>query len=390
MYKKRPSTIIYVVVMITLFTSIFGTVHAQQDFDVKLDNAILIDAVSGRVLFEKSAHERREPASLTKLMSTLLVMENLDKGIITLEDKVTISYRASRTEGSKIWLNQGEVYTVRDLLMSMIVTSANDATVALAEYVAGTEGNFVRLMNRKAEELGLNNTYFHNSTGLPVEGEGVQYMSPYDVAVISRELIKYPEVLEWSSTQAIQIRGEWRANTNRPFLQSFDGATGLKTGWTEQAKYSLSASATRGDMHLIAVVMGAESEQHRLEEASKLLDYGFRKYDTVTVAKKGTVVGSVKLLNGIPEEAEVVASNDLTVLVAKGRENLLRKEIILDENARTPLTKGDTIGTIKIYDENEYLGETSIQANEDVKKANIFTVMLRKIRDFFIDLFSQN
>lgn len=390
MCKKTSSAIIYVVVLITLLASTFGAVHAQQDFDVKLDNAILIDADSGQILFEKNAHERREPASLTKLMSTLLIMENLDNEVITLDDKVTISYRASKTEGSKIWLNQGEVYTVYDLLLATIVTSANDATVALAEYVAGTEGNFVRLMNRKADELGLKNTYFHNATGLPVQGEGVQYVSPYDVAVISRELLKYPEILEWSSKQAIQIRGEWRANTNKLFLQYFDGANGLKTGWTEEAKYSLSASATRGDMHLVTVVMGADSDEHRMEEASKLLDYGFRKYDTVTVSQKGIRVGSIRLLNGIPEEMEVVASRDLTVLVAKGRENKLRKEILLDENTKTPIAKGDTIGTLKVYDEDNYLGETAIQANEDVKKANVFTVMLRKIRNFFVGLFNQD
>lgn len=390
MCKKTPSAIIYVVVLITLLASTFGAVHAQQDFDVKLDNAILIDADSGQILFEKNAHERREPASLTKLMSTLLIMENLDNDVITLDDKVTISYRASKTEGSKIWLNQGEVYTVYDLLLATIVTSANDATVALAEYVAGTEGNFVRLMNRRVDELGLKNTYFHNATGLPVQGEGVQYVSPYDVAVISQELLKYPEILEWSSKQAIQIRGEWRANTNKLFLQYFDGANGLKTGWTEEAKYSLSASATRGDMHLVAVVMGADSDEHRMEEASKLLDYGFRKYDTITVAQKGVRVGSISLLNGIPEEVEVVASRDLTVLVAKGRENKLRKEIIVDEDTKTPLAKGETIGTLKVYDEDNYLGETTIQANEDVKKANVFTVVLRKIRNFFVGLFNQD
>lgn len=389
MYKRIPPVVICGFVLFVTLMNIFGTVYAQQDFDIRVENAILIDAHSGQILFEKNAHERREPASLVKLMSTLLIMENLENGVITLDDNVTISYRASRTEGSKIWLNQGEVYTVRELLMAVIITSANDATVALTEYVAGTEGNFVRLMNRKAEELGLQNTYFYNSTGLPIEGEGVQYMSPHDVAVISRELMKYPEVLEWSSIQAIQVRGEWRANTNRPFLQSFDGANGLKTGWTETAQYSLAASATRGDMHLLAIIMGAESDQQRLEETSKLMDYGFRKYDTVTVVKKDAIVGSVKISNGIPETVDVIAAEDLTVLVAKGRENQLRKEVLLKQDAKAPIIKGETIGTLKVYDNDTYLGETVIEAKDDVKKANVFTIMIRKIRNFFVGLISQ-
>lgn len=381
-YKRGLSLIICIMLlfMSSLITSI------ANEFDINAKSAILIDAGSGKIIYEKNVHEKLPPASVTKIMTMLLAMEALEAKKISLEDKVVISEKAASMGGSQLYLEPGEEKTVEQLLKGIAVASANDACVALGEYIAGSEELFVNRMNERAKELGMNDTQFRNTNGLPEEGH---YTSAYDIAIMSRELLKYPKIHDWltiwMSTMKVGKRKQSTlelTNTNK-LIKTYPGANGIKTGFTQEARYCLSASATRNNFTLIAVVLGSPTSKIRFAEAKKLLDYGFAVYNSVLVAQKGEIVEKINVEKGKDEKVNVIAKNELKVLVRKGEENSIKKEIILPKTIKAPFTKNQKIGEIIVYNsEGKEVGKVDLVTEVSVEKAsfiNIFGKILKSI-----------
>ena len=308
-------------------------------------SAILLEADTGAVIFEKNADEQRPAASVNKLMTLLIVLEKLDAGDITLDDKITVSQAAAGQPGSQAFLDARASYPLKDLLKSAIIASANDAAAALAEYVAGTEEAFAALMNQRAVELGLENTHYVNCTGLPAEG---QYTSARDVAVISREVVKHPAYFQYSSTWLDSLthpsgRVTDLTNTNR-LVRFYQDCDGLKTGSTSEAKYCLSATAQRNGMRLIAVVLGVPNSQTRFDEARAMMDYGFSAYALTPVAQEGDWIGvQVPVTLGAKEQVEAALGSGLSLLLRSGQQSQLSFETHLMESVAAPVRAGDVI-----------------------------------------------
>ena len=363
------------------------TEEAEAPFEVAAKAAVLIDADTGEVLFQQNAHEELPPASVTKVMTMLLVMEAVDDGKISLDDQVTISQRAASMGGSQMYMEAGETHTVEELLKGVAMASANDGCVALAEYVAGTEEIFVERMNRRAEELGMRDTHFVNTNGLPVADH---YSSAYDIAITSRELIRHEKTRDWFTTWqdsvTVGLPGKETefglTNTNR-LIRQYQGCDGIKTGYTTDAGYCLSASATREDTRLIAVVLGCESSDIRNEEVSRLLDYGFANFQTHVVAEKGQVFEELDVEKGTPRKVRAVAAERITVLVEKGSADAVTTKSVIDDKVALPLVKGDEIGTLTVYNGEEVAGEYPLVADGDVSKASFGELASR----FFEGLF---
>ncbi len=370
-------------IVMMIFT--FSTPQAEaQPFEINARSAVLIDQATGTVLYEKNPNEAYPPASVTKIMTMLLVMEAIDSNRITLEDKVVISEHASSMGGTQLYLEPGEVKTVEELMKGIAIRSANDASVAVGEHISGTEELFVQRMNERAKELGMNNTNFVNSNGLPAEGHT---MSAYDIALMSKELLKHKDIHRWLTTwMDTVVVGKKESvqelvNTNR-LIRTYDGANGIKTGSTGEALYCLSASATRGNTTFIAVIMGAPTTQVRFGEASKLLDYGFANYDTVDIATKDSKVGAVPVQKGVLLEADVVAKEDLKLLMKKGEEGNVNKEVIIPQFVQAPLKKGDKIGEIIVTMDGKELGRVDVVAADNIEKASLLDIMIRMFRRF--------
>ena len=313
-------------------------------------SAILLEADTGAVIFEKNADERRPVASITKLMTLLLTLEKLNEGSITLEDKITVSPVAAGQPGSQAFLDAYADYPLKDILKATIIASANDGAVALAEYIAGTEDGFVTLMNQKAEALGLENTHYVNCTGLPADG---QYTCARDVAAISREVVKHPTYFTYSSTWLDSLthpsgRTTDLTNTNR-LVRFYRDCDGLKTGSTSEAKYCLSATAERNGMRLIAVVLGVPNSQTRFDEARAMMDYGFANYSRMQVAKTGDLVGvQVPVKLGARDEVDVSLGSGLSLLLRNGRQSELSFETHLPEFQSAPVEAGEPLGTVQV------------------------------------------
>ncbi len=321
-------------------------VHKAQAVldDVNAKAAVLMEAGTGTILYEKNAHERRASGSVTKIMSLLLIMEALDSGQITLEDQVTTSEFANSMGGSEIWLEVGEVMTVDDLLKAVAVQSANDATVALAEHVAGSEAAFLEMMNNKAAELGMQDTHFLNTTGFDEEG---QYTSAYDIALMARELIKHEKIFEYSGIWMTELRGGKTelANTNK-LLKTYQGITGLKTGTTDDAGNCFCGTAQRGDLKLISVVLGCETSKDRFNATTTLLDYGFDNWSVATPSLEEGAVQPVPVLNGMQTQVQGVVELDQVMLVSKGQEGNITHEVVMAENVEAPVEKGQVLGKV--------------------------------------------
>ena len=355
-------------------------------FDVAAKGAVLIDADTGKVLFEKDSHKELPLASVTKVMTMLLVMEDVESGKISLKDEVTISERAASMGGSQMYMEIGEKHTVEELLKGVAMASANDGCVALAEYVAGTEEIFVERMNERAKELGMRDSHFVNTNGLPVADH---YSSAYDIAVMSKELYEYEETREWFTTWQDTIRvglpGKEKefglTNTNK-LIKQYEGCNGIKTGFTNDAGYCLSASALRGETHLIAVALGCETSPKRNQEISKILDYGFATYETSVVAKKGQVMETINIERGEPQEVKVATKEKITALVKKGESDRISTKITLNEKVKLPIAKGDEVGKLKVFDDGNEIGEYSLVSAGDVKKASIWQMITRQFEDF--------
>lgn len=346
-------------------------------------SAILIERDTGKMLFDKNAHEKLPPASMTKVMTLLLIMEAIDEGNLKTDEVIRISERAASMGGSQIFLEAGEEMSVEDLLKGIAIASGNDASVALAERIAGSEEAFVKKMNEKAKELQLENTKFQNTTGLPAADH---YSTAYDMAIMAKELLKYENITNYTSIYEDYLRkGQknefWLVNTNK-LVRFYPGVDGLKTGFTNEAKYCLTATAKKGDMRVIAVVMGANTPKERNATVSSMLDYAFNHFETNKIFDKGEKITELRLLKAEERNFDVIASESVSTLHAKGEstDNIL-SEIMLDKNISLPIKKGDRIGTLYIKNGEEIIIETPLTVNQDIKKASYFTLFKRTLQE---------
>lgn len=358
-------------------------VFAESNTDLGLNakSAILMEESTGNILYESNPDERLPIASVTKVMTMLLIMEAVDSGKISLDDMVTVSENAMSYGGSTMFLETGEQLTVNDMLKGIAVASANDGCVAMAEHLAGSESAFVDMMNEKAKKLGMENTHFMNTNGLD---EDDHYSSARDVAIMSRELMKHETIFNYTSIWMDTLRGGkfQLANTNK-LIRFYDGANGLKTGSTSKALCCLSAAAKRNDMQLIAVVLGAPTSAERFASAKSLLDYGFANYAVNTQITAGDEVQKIAVEKGVDKEVGVVAGDSCSTLVKKGQEDNITKEIKIDETITAPIEAGQKIGTMTISRDGEVIADIDLNALSAVEKKGIGLI----IKDFFATIF---
>ncbi len=367
--------------VLTLLLSIFAfPTFAENSFTIDALSGILMEASTGKVLFGQDADKALPPASVTKIMTLLLVMEAVDGGSVSPDDIVTASAHASSMGGSQIYLKEGEQMTVSDMIKSVVISSANDAAVALAEHVAGSEEAFVAKMNEKAAALGMKNTHFENTNGLDDTAQN-HLTSARDIALMSAELItKHPKVLEYSSIWMDSVRGGTfgLTNTNR-LIRFYRGANGLKTGSTSKAKFCISATAERDGMTLIAVVMGSPTRDIRNAEASKMLDYGFANYALYRLEKED--MGEIKVLGGTAQNCKI-SHGALSAVVESAKKGSIEIVTELPESVTAPIKSGDVVGTIRVMSGDTEIGKTDIVADEDVGKISYFGVFGQILRYF--------
>lgn len=338
--------------------------------------AILIEAGTGQVLYEKNSHDRRPPASVTKIMTMLLVIEAIDEGTLSLDDMVRCSEFAASMGGSQVYLEPNEEMSVRDMLKAVAVASGNDAAVALAEHVAGSAEGFVDLMNQRAAALGMKDTHFVNCNGLDNPDH---LTTAYDIALMSRELVRHPLIFEFTGIWMDSLRdGAFGlVNTNK-LIRFYEGANGLKTGSTSVAKFCLSASAVRNGMNLIAVIMGADSSKDRFGDASRLLDYGFANYAIAGSLLTPEDLTPLPVKKGKTERVEIGVSDDFKVLVSKKKLNSIEKKITLPEAVEAPIAAGDTVGSVEFMIDGQPIGGTDLIAKADAPRVTPLT-MLKKL-----------
>lgn len=364
----------------------YSTVSSDSanSLNIAAKSAILIDAVSGTVLYEQDAHEQLPPASVTKVMTMLLICEAIDSGRVRLEDTVTISERAASMGGSQMYMEPGETHTLDELLTGISMVSANDACVAAAEFISGSSDIFVEDMNRRAAALELSDTHFMNTNGLPVADH---YSSAYDIAVISAELLKHDMILPYlaaqSGTAVVGKNADKQTtlemiNTNK-LLRSYNGALGIKTGFTQDAGYCLSAAAERNHLRLVAVVLGCESSKIRFSEAARLLDFGFAGYEVVQVAEKNELVGSATVDKGMLGFTDLRAGKDIQVLVPKGSASDISYSVKPLGKLSAPVSEGQKAGEITVTKNGEQIAIYDLYADTDVKRADYKTLIMRSI-----------
>ena len=344
-------------------------------------SAILIEPDSKKILYDKNIHDKVSIASLTKMMGLVLIFEEIDSGRIKYTDKVVASSNASGMGGSQIWLSDGEVMTVEELLKGIIMASANDGIVAMAEYIGRTEENFVNMMNEKAKKLNLKNTNFVNVTGLDEEGH---YSSAYDLAIVATELMRHPDIFKFTTLYEDYLRKDtdnkfWLVNTNK-LIKTYKGADGLKTGMTDNAGYCMAVTAKRDDLRLLAIVLGESSGKIRNSETSELLDYGFNNYEMIKIKNKGDKVGEITLDKANPNKIDVRVNEDIKILIKKGEQ---KKDYISEVKLSTkslPIKKGDVVGELLVKDGNSTIKKVNLISDIDVNKRNFFELWLMNIK----------
>ena len=379
-----------VLIFLLIISFMIMPVWAMDDNDINnvnnlLPNAtsgMLIEATTGEVLYEKDKDKKIAVASMTKMVAQIIILEHVEEGKLSWDEKVTVSQNASGMGGSQIFLETGEVMTVRDLMKGITMASANDATVAMAERIGGSEANFVKMMNEKVKELGLKNTNFVNPTGLDEENH---YSTAYDMAMIAKELLNHDQILDFSSVYEDYLRVDtpnkfWLVNTNK-LVRLYDGADGLKTGFTDNAGYCMSVTAKRNNMRIIAVVFGEKSGKVRNQETANLLDYGFNNYKVDLVKSKGDVVGEIKFDKGDKQKVDVVPSSDISILSKKSEMSKKYDTEVKLDKVNYPVNKGDIVGKILVKDNNKIIREVDLTIVDSVKKINYFKLWLRTLRD---------
>lgn len=349
--------------------------------NLKSQSGIIIEADTGKVLFEKDADTKRSPASMTKIMTMLLIVEELEKGNILLKDEVTISERAASMGGSQIYLEKGSTATVEELLTTIAVGSANDSAVAMAEKIGGTVENFVVLMNKRAKQLGANNTTFKNPHGLDEEGHET---TARDMALIAKEVVKHDNIIKLSSTYETTIRHKngkslWLVNTNS-LIKFYSGLDGLKTGFTDKAGYCLTGTMKRNDMRLITVVMHAETKEDRNTDTINMMEYAYSMYNKKTLVSSENYLGNMFIDNAKSRKVKYYLEKDANVIVDKNTREVNYKYDIELDNIKAPLKKGDKIGTLKLNYNNEII-DYNLIVKEDVYKSNFFTRMKNYFKD---------
>lgn len=345
---------------------------ANPSFTFESYSQVLMEPSTGRILYANNENEKMLPASVTKVMTLLLIMEQIDSGVLDYADTVTCSKNASEMGGSQIWFEEGETLTIDEALKAICVVSANDVTVAMAELIGGNEENFVIAMNAKARELGMENTHFMNCHGIDEEGH---YTCAKDVAIMARELItKHPNILNYTSIWMDTLRdGKTELTSTNKLIRFYDGATGLKTGYTSSALYNLVATATRKDTTFISVVMKAPSSDVRLAETKTLLDYGFATYETKKICSSNTILEEIDINKNIDKKLETRLEDDIYNLVEKGKNIETEQTITYNDNLVAPINANDIIGNVEIIDKttNEIIGKTNIVANNNVDRSRI-------------------
>lgn len=371
-----------VFILISLFSFIFIKNVNAVEMDISAKSAILVDFNTGKVLYSKNENEPLAMASMTKVMSMLLIMEKIDDGSLKYDDIVEISTESSSMGGSQIFLNPGDKYKVIDLLKGVAMASANDAVVALAEKTYGSKEHFIEAMNKKAESLGLKNTHFVNVHGLDEEGH---YSSAYDMSVMARELLKHEKILDFTRVYEEYLTKPdgsqiWLVNTNK-LVRFYDGVDGLKTGFTQNAGYCLTATGKKNNLRLISVVMGEESIEKRSSDTVKLLNYGFNTFKVNLIKNKSEILGKVNVQKGKKENVDVVLVNDLIELLNASDKPSNYKFKILVDKITAPVKKGDVIGKVKVLDDNGVLiSQVDITVNENVLKANLWDLFKRNLK----------
>lgn len=379
--KKLVSIVLLLFIMVSMVSGVYGV----EDLNINAKSALLMDSNTGSIIYSLNEHDRLPPASITKIMTLLLGMESIESGRIKLDDEVVISSHASSIRGSTVFLEAGEVQPLVELFKAISIRSANDAAVAVAEYISGSEDMFVQLMNQRAKELGMKNTRFENASGMPNENH---YISAYDVAIMSKELLKHGEVNEWLSTYMYDLKVgkkkpsiQTMVNTNR-LIKEYEGATGIKTGSTNEAKNCLAGSAKRGDLELISVIMGAETSKIRFDESKRMLDYGFANYESVSIGKKGEIISLIPVEKGNKIEAELILERDSYVLLPKGEKDNITKTINIPEKLDAPIELGNEIGFLEIYLDGKKIDSIKLVSSSYIPKASFINILDRTVKSF--------
>ena len=387
---------LYVVIIFFLFVESVFAVDIQRESTEKADeknnnglvlaenakSAILLESSTGEIIYEKNSHDELPMASMTKMMTLLLIMDEITKGNLTWDEKVTASEHAASMGGSQIFLEIGEQMTVEELVKGICIGSGNDAAVAMAERIGGTEDNFVKMMNDKAHDLGLKNTHFVNACGLDHENH---YSSAYDMAMIAKELVRHEKILEYTGTYEDYLRKNtdksfWLVNTNK-LVRYYQGVDGLKTGYTSNALYCITTTAKRNNMRLISVVMGEPSSAIRNSEVTGMLDYGFNTYQLHSILSKDTVVDTRKVILGKNKKTKVVPKDEVNILNTKsGTKRSVTYQSHIN-NIKAPVKNGDVVGKIDIIENHKVIMSIDATVEKDISKANILTAYYRDLID---------
>ena len=377
--KKILFSLFILIMPIIVYAS--EAVSNEVELASSAKSAILIEQSTGQILFEKNSHEKIPPASMTKMMSLLLIMESIDNGKIKLTDKVTVSKNASSMGGSQILLEEGEEMSVDDLLKGVSIASGNDAVVALAEYVGGSEDNFVKMMNNKASELGLTDTKFQNCHGLDSEGH---YSSAYDMAMIARELLNHKDIIKYTSIYETYLRENtdrkiWLVNTNK-LVRFKKGVDGLKTGYTKEAGYCLTATMNKENMRVIATVMGEDTIDNRNSEVSSMLDYAYSQYKMKKYISKNKVLKTINNDKTKSKKIEITPMQDINILT-KTTDDIKPSYSIKINNIKTNIKKGDKVGYLTIKNNGKVINKVNLTVKQDIKKANIIELYFKYLGD---------
>ncbi|WP_080845381.1 D-alanyl-D-alanine carboxypeptidase family protein [Cytobacillus gottheilii] len=382
--KKIVSLLMLSFFMFTSFLPAASAEEKKAELAEGVKSAILIERDTGTVLYENNSKEQLPPASMTKVMTMLLIMEAIDEGKLTWDEKIRTSEYAASMGGSQIFLEPGEEMTTKEMLQGIAIGSGNDASVAMAERLAGSEDEFVEMMNSKAKELGLKDTFFKNPTGLPEEGH---YSTAHDMSLMAKELLKYEDITSFTGTYESYLREGtdkkfWLVNTNK-LVRFYPGVDGLKTGFTNEAKYCLTATAEIDGMRVIAVVFGAPTSKDRNAQVTKMLDYAFSQYKTHSVFEREHTLGKVKVSKGEQKFVDAVTSEPISLLTKKG-ENIdnVKQKIVLSEDVKAPVKKGDEVGKITFEKDGKTIVESKLVAKEDNSDASWWTLFKRSMGMF--------
>ncbi len=389
MYFRQKKRLIALFTLTVIFLVLFLTPAgaAETKFELEAEAAILIDALAGNILYEKNIHEPLPPASITKIMTLLLALEAIEEGKVSLGEEVVVSERAASMGGSQIFLSPGDVVTMEELLIGIAVGSGNDASVAVAEHIAGSLEGFVDMMNERASQLGMDHTVFQNACGLHIEGH---VTTAYDIALMSRELLKYPEIHEWFTIWLdedflkgrISVEeGIYLSNTNR-MVRYYPGCDGLKTGYTSQAGHCIAATARRDDTRFIAVILNAPDSKTRFNEAGELLDYAFANFETVLLAEKGQVIEEVQVEKGKESTVDLILPEELGILVEKGEAPDFEEEVVITHSLTAPLTVGEKLGELIISREGQEVLKKNLVAEKSIDRASLLDIFHRILSEW--------